>query len=78
MSPINYNDDEVMIMIVYDRLWQTMKSKDISQYKLMKEYHISSGQLSRLRKNENVSTHTLNALCNILECRLEDIAEYKK
>lgn len=63
-------------MIVYDRLWATMKERGISQYKLVKEYHFSNGQLDRLRKNENVSTHTLNELCEILGCELEDIAEY--
>lgn len=65
-------------MIVYDKLWQTMKTKGISQYKLIKEHGISNGQLDRLRKNGNVSTFTLNHLCEILDCKLEDIAEYKK
>ncbi|MBO5494842.1 MAG: helix-turn-helix transcriptional regulator [Eubacterium sp.] len=65
-------------MIVYDKLWQTLKEKGISQYKLIKDYHISNGQLDRLRKNGNVSTYTLNTLCEILDCKLEDIAEYKK
>lgn len=64
-------------MIVFDRLWTTMKDREISQYKLIKEYKISTGQLDRLRKNENISTYTLNQLCKILNCRLEDIAEYK-
>lgn len=63
-------------MIVFDKLWQTMKEKNISQYKLLKEHKFSSGQLDRLRKNANVNTHTLNQLCNILNCKLEDIAEY--
>ena len=63
-------------MILYDKLWETMKKKNISQYKLMKDYGYSRGQLDRLRKNENVSTYTLNHLCKLLECRLEDIAEY--
>ena len=65
-------------MIVFDRLWQTMKDKGISQYKLINEYHVSSGQLDRLRKNENVSTYTLSQLCRILNCKLEDIAEYRE
>lgn len=64
-------------MIVFDRLWATMKEKGITQYRLTKEYGISTGQLDRLRKNENVSTHTLSLLCKILECKLEEIAEYK-
>lgn len=65
-------------MIVFNRLWATMKKKGISQYKLIQEYKVSSGQLDRLRKNENVSTYTLNQLCEILSCQLEDIAEYIK
>lgn len=65
-------------MIVFDKLWITLKEKEISQYKLIEEYHISTGQLDRLRKNGNVSTYTLNQLCEIIGCSLEDIAEYKK
>ncbi len=64
-------------MIMYERLWQTMKKKGVSQYRLIKEFHFSSGQLDRLRKNDNVNTHTLNQLCEILNCKLEDIAEYR-
>lgn len=65
-------------MISFERLWVTMKERGISQYKLIKEYNFSTGQLDRLRKNENVNTFTLNQLCEILDCSLEDIAEYKK
>lgn len=68
---------KVQKMIVYDKLWQTMKTKGVSQYKLIKEFHISTGLLDRLRKNENVSSYSLNQLCEILDCKLEDIAEYK-
>lgn len=63
-------------MIVYNKLWQTMKEKKISQYTLIKDYKISNGQLHRLRRNQHVSTYTLNRLCSILDCRLSDIAEY--
>ncbi|MBQ1206394.1 MAG: helix-turn-helix transcriptional regulator [Clostridia bacterium] len=65
-------------MIVYDKLWETMKKKNVSQYKLLKEFGYSRGQLDRLRKNQNVSTYTLDQLCKILDCELSDIAEYKK
>ena len=64
-------------MIVYNRLWETLSKRNISQYTLINKYRISTGQLDRLRKNDNVSTHTLNALCAILNCRIEDICEYK-
>lgn len=63
-------------MIVFDRLWETMKLRGISQYKLMKEHKISSGQLDRLRKNGNINTYTLNQLCKILQCQVSDIMEY--
>ena len=66
----------VIVLICFDRLWETLKEKNISQYKLIKEYHISTGQLDRLRKNGTVSTYTLTQLCTILQCRLNDIAEF--
>lgn len=63
-------------MISFAPLWQTMKEKDISQYKLIKEYKFSNGQLDRLRKNGNINTYTLNQLCKILKCELSDIAVF--
>ena len=65
-------------MIVYDRLWKTMKEKGISQYKLIREHGFSTGQLDRIRKGENINLYTLDTLCRILDCRVEDIIEYKK
>ena len=65
-------------MISFDKLWVTLKERNISQYKLIKEYKISTGQLDRLRKNGNVNTYTLKELCKILNCKLEEIAEYKE
>ncbi len=65
-------------MIVYDCLWETLKEKNISQYKLITEYGISAGQLSRLRANANVSTHTINTLCNILNCNVDKIMTHIK
>lgn len=63
-------------MISFEPLWKTMKKKGVSQYKLIKEYHFSTGQLDRLRKNGNVSTYTLDQLCKILDCCLEDVIVY--
>lgn len=65
-------------MIVYDRLWVTMKKRNISQYKLITEYNFSRGQLSRIKKNENINTFTINRLCDILDCNVEDILEYRR
>lgn len=71
------NKKVVFFTIVYDKLWKTMRDRGVSQYKLIKCYKVSNGQLDRLRKNEAVSTYTLNRLCEILHCGLDDIAEYK-
>lgn len=65
-------------MISYEKLWVTMKEKEISQYSLIKKYHVSAGQLSRLRSNAFVSTHTINTLCSILDCNVEDVMTYIK
>ena len=64
-------------VIVFDPLWETKKKKGVSQYALIKRYGISTGQLDRLRKNENVNSYTLDTLCRILNCPLSDIAEYR-
>ena len=63
-------------MIVYDKLWKTMSEKGISQYALIKKYKISPGQITRLKRNESVSTHTIDMFCNLLNCRVEDIMEH--
>lgn len=63
-------------MISYDRLWQTMKEKGVTQYTLIKKHHISPAQITRLKRNESVSTHTIEVFCNILKCSVEDIMQY--
>ena len=55
-----------------------MKEKGISQYGLIKKYGVSPAQITRLKRNESVSTHTIEMFCEILDCRVEDIMEYKK
>ena len=63
-------------MIKYDRLWATMKEKDITQYDLYTRYNVNRSQLDRLRQNKNVQTNTIDKLYNILHCNVEDIMEH--
>lgn len=65
-------------MIVFDRLWTTMKNKGISTYALREKCGIDSKTVRRLRANENVETKTLDKLCTVLNCKIEDIAEFIK
>ena len=78
MQVINIEFYGVNVMIVFDRLWETMREKGITQYKLINVYGMSPAQITRLKKNANVNTHTLNMLCEILDCNIEDISEYRK
>lgn len=63
-------------MISYDNLWIVMKDKGVSQYALIKKYHISPAQITRLKRNESVSTHTIDNFCRILECEVGEIMKY--
>lgn len=63
-------------MIVFDKLWGVMKEKGVSTYLLREKCGIDSKTIRRLRENDNMETKTLNKLCAVLDCRLEDIAEY--
>lgn len=65
-----------MLVIKYDRFWATLKKKNISQNKLIRDYGVDNAQLHRLRKNMVIKTVTIDNLCRILECRVEDIMEY--
>ncbi len=63
-------------MISYAPFYKTIKEKNISTYKLVNQYGLSRSLLDRLRHNKPLSTVTINDLCKILECRIEDIAIY--
>jgi DNA-binding Xre family transcriptional regulator len=64
------------VVIIFDKLWDVMKEKGVSTYQLREKCGIDSKTVRRLRANDNMETKTLNKLCSVLDCRLEDIAEY--
>lgn len=63
-------------MISYEPLWRTMKAKNMTTYRLIKEYSFSRGTLDALKQGRHISTATLNRICTILDCRVEDVLEY--
>lgn len=65
-------------MISYAPFYQTMKQKGMTTYKLINQYHVSRSLLDRLKHNKPISTVTLNDLCTILDCRVEDVLVYCK
>ena len=66
----------VQDMIKFDRLWETMEQRGMTTYRLREQCGIDSKTIRRLKANENMETKTLDKLCAVLNCRLEDIAEY--
>lgn len=65
-------------MMSFDPLWETLKKKDITTYRLIKEYNLSRGMLDKLKHNRNVTLETVNWLCTTLDCRVEDVVVYRK
>ena len=63
-------------MIIYEPFWRTLKEKNISTYTLIQHYKVSSSTISRLRNNKGISTTTINDLCTILNCAVEDIVKF--
>ena len=63
-------------MIDYSPFWNTLEHSNESTYSLINKYHISSAIIDKLRKNKPMNTTTLNDLCRILHCRLDEIAQY--
>lgn len=65
-------------MIKFNRLWTLMEKKGVTTYYLREKCGIDSKTIRRLKANENIETKTLNKLCSVLECNIEDIIEYIK
>lgn len=64
-------------MICFDPLWRTMKEKDVSVYDLLEKHKFSHGTYDSIKHNRNVTLNTINQLCEILHCNVNDIIEYK-
>lgn len=65
-------------MIKYDPFWETLKMRGESTYSLINKYGISSATIDRMRKGQGITTQKIDDLCEILDCRVEDIIKYEK
>ena len=63
-------------MIDYRPFWNTLENSTETTFTLINHHHVSSAIIDKLRKNKPMNTTTLNDLCRILDCRLEDVAQY--
>lgn len=62
--------------IKFDKLFDLMREKGLTTYKIRKNKIISEGTLQKLRENSAVSTESIAALCAALGCQPGDIMEY--
>lgn len=65
-------------MVSYEPLWQTMKAQGVRTYVLIKKYKIQSKTIYNLKHNKNITTATLEMLCEILSCTPNDVLTFKK
>jgi putative transcriptional regulator len=65
-------------MITYDPFFKTLSRKRITTYKLINEFGFSKGTLDSLRQNKNITMETLNNICNLLDCEVDDVIKYTK
>lgn len=63
-------------MITFNPLWNTLKEKGISTYKLEHQYGMSKSMINKLRHNKSITLITLNELCNMFQCNITDIIDY--
>lgn len=63
-------------MISYEPFWATIRRSNETTYTLIKNHHISSSTIDKLRKNKPITTTTINDLCRILHCPVEEILVY--
>jgi DNA-binding Xre family transcriptional regulator len=55
-----------------------MKEKKVTTYTLINKFGVSRGLIDRLKHNRPITTVTLDDLCRILDCGVEDVLVYKK
>lgn len=63
-------------MMSFDPLWETMQSRGLTTYALIEKHGLSRGTLDKLKHNRNVTLETIEKLCIILDCKVEDIVVY--
>jgi DNA-binding Xre family transcriptional regulator len=63
-------------MIDYSPFWDTLKRSGENWYTLTNKHNLSHSTLHRLKHNKDISTRTINDLCTILNCQVEDIVRF--
>lgn len=65
-------------MISYKPFYQTLYKKGLTEYYLIFKEGLSANTIHRIKHGEAINTKTLDTLCYILDCKVEDIIEFIK
>ena len=65
-------------MISYEPFWKTLFAKEVTTYELIFKQGISANTIHRMKHGKAITTTTMDELCEILDCSISDIVEYKK
>ena len=63
-------------MISYAPFWKTLQKSSETTYSMINKHHVSSAIIDKLRNNKPLNTTTINDLCRIFNCKVQDIMEY--
>jgi len=63
-------------MMSYAPFWKMLDRQKVSQYALREKHGINPNTLTRMKRNKYLSLRTIEDLCKILDCRIENIVEY--
>ena len=63
-------------MISYEPFWNTLKERNISTYQLINKQGILPDTIQRLRSGRPITTTTINTLCMVIVCTVDQIMEY--
>lgn len=66
------------MLISYRPFYETLLKKGVTEYQLIYKQGISANTIHRMKHGQPISTKTLDVLCFILDCHVEDVLEYVK
>lgn len=64
------------MQVNYDKLWKLMIDKKINKTQLSTKSGITTNAMAKLGKNESVQLEVLIKICDVLECKIDDIIQY--
>ena len=61
--------------VSYKRLWKLLIDKDMKKRDLKEAANLSPSLMSSLNQDKSVTVNTLSRICEVLNCRIEDVLE---